>query len=276
MAGTFIYIPPAGGEGSDYWGNAVSSASNLPVSGAVTGEVVFVLDTATLYYWDGLAWQGLVDGLADVSGPASSTDGQLALFNLTTGKIIKAATGTGYVKSASGVASFQAVPIPVADGGTNSVAALNNNRLMQSSGGAVVEATAITASRALASDSNGIPVAATTTATELGYVNGVTSAIQTQINAKVSGPASATANAITRYDSTTGKLVKDSAVTIDDAGGMAFSTTTAAFKPPVLTTTQRDALTPSGGEMIFNSTNNRIEYYAAAPTSAWVSLSWGN
>lgn len=75
--------------------------------------------------------------------------------------------------------------LPVANGGTNSAAALNNNRVMQSSGGAVVEAAAITASRALASDANGIPVASTTTATELGYVNGVTSAIQTQLDAKV-------------------------------------------------------------------------------------------
>ena len=34
----------------------------------------------------------------------------------------------------------------------------------------------------------------------------------------VVGPASATDNAITRYDSTTGKLIQDSGVTIDDAG----------------------------------------------------------
>lgn len=44
---------------------------------------------------------------------------------------------------------------------------------------------ALTASRALASSAGGIPVAATTTSTELGYVNGVTSAIQTQIDAKL-------------------------------------------------------------------------------------------
>jgi len=44
--------------------------------------------------------------------------------------------------------------------------------------------TLITGSRALVSDSNGLPIAATTTATEIGYVSGVTSAIQTQLNAK--------------------------------------------------------------------------------------------
>lgn len=42
----------------------------------------------------------------------------------------------------------------------------------------------LTASRALATDTSKRLVSATTTATELGYVNGVTSAIQTQINTK--------------------------------------------------------------------------------------------
>lgn len=74
--------------------------------------------------------------------------------------------------------------LPIANGGTNSATTLNNNRVMKSSGGAVVEATAITANRAVVSDANGIPVHATTTDTEIGYVNGVTSAIQTQINTK--------------------------------------------------------------------------------------------
>ena len=43
----------------------------------------------------------------------------------------------------------------------------------------------LTASRALVSDSNGdVSVKSTTTSTEIGYVNGVTSAIQTQLDAK--------------------------------------------------------------------------------------------
>ncbi len=44
---------------------------------------------------------------------------------------------------------------------------------------------ATTASRALVSDASGFVTAATTTSTEIGYVNGVTSAIQTQINSKI-------------------------------------------------------------------------------------------
>lgn len=75
--------------------------------------------------------------------------------------------------------------LSVSKGGTSSTTALSNNRVMQSSGGAIVEAAAITASRALVSDVNGIPIAAAaTTTTEIGYLNGVTSSVQTQIDGK--------------------------------------------------------------------------------------------
>lgn len=53
--------------------------------------------------------------------------------------------------------------------------------------------TLITANRALASNANGLPVASTTTATELGYVSGVTSAIQTQLDGKQASDADLTA-----------------------------------------------------------------------------------
>ena len=58
--------------------------------------------------------------------------------------------------------------------------------------------------------------------TEFQYLNGVTSAIQTQLDSKgtgdVVGPASSTDNAIVRFDSTTGKLLQNSTATLDDNG----------------------------------------------------------
>jgi hypothetical protein len=54
--------------------------------------------------------------------------------------------------------------------------------LANDSTGKMSENAAITPDRAVASDANGQLVASTTTATELGYVSGVTSSIQTQIN----------------------------------------------------------------------------------------------
>lgn len=45
--------------------------------------------------------------------------------------------------------------------------------------------------------------------------------------------------------------------------------TTGAFMPPRMTTTQRDALTPSEGMMIYNTTTKQFEGYEDA---AWVDL----
>jgi hypothetical protein len=148
-------------------------------------------------------------GSGDVTGPSSSVDSEIALFSGTGGKTIKRATGSGYVKATSGVASYQAAPIPVADGGTNSTTALNNNRVIQSSGGRIQEAAAITASRALISDTNGIPTHSSVTTTELGYVSGVTSAIQTQLDAMVEKAG----------DTMSGALLANGGVDVTATGG---------------------------------------------------------
>lgn len=68
------------------------------------------------------------------------------------------------------------------------IATGSTNRLVVNDGstGALTDASAITASRALISDANGIPTHSTVTSTELGYVSGVTSAIQTQLGSKLS------------------------------------------------------------------------------------------
>lgn len=99
----------------------------------------------------------------------------------------KLASGTAnhvIINDGSGVLSSEAL-LAVSRGGTNSGTALNNNRVMVSSGGAIVEASAITANRALISDANGLPTHSAVTNTELGYLSGVTSAIQTQLDARV-------------------------------------------------------------------------------------------
>lgn len=74
--------------------------------------------------------------------------------------------------------------LPISKGGTNSGTALNNNRVIASIAGAIAEASAITAARALISDVNGIPTHSVVTATELAFISGVTSAIQTQFSGK--------------------------------------------------------------------------------------------
>lgn len=63
--------------------------------------------------------------------------------------------------------------------------------------------------------------------TEFQYLDGVTSDIQTQIDSinsdiadDVEGPASATDNAVVRFDGITGKLIQDSGVIIDDSNNI--------------------------------------------------------
>lgn len=65
-------------------------------------------------YWLVLAAKGDT-GSGDVTGPASSVDNEIALFNSTTGKIIKRATTTGMLRATSGV-------IAAASAGTDFVA----------------------------------------------------------------------------------------------------------------------------------------------------------
>jgi hypothetical protein len=110
--------------------------------------------------------------------------------------------------------------LPIANGGTNSSTALNNNRIMLSSAGSIIESAAITASRALVSDASGIPIASATTSTELGYVSGVTSAIQTQFSGKqdtITGAATTITSA---------NLTVSRAVVSDATGKIVVSTVT--------------------------------------------------
>lgn len=51
------------------------------------------------------------------------------------------------------------------------------------------------------------------------------------------------------------------ALIIQKNGNITMPTTTGAFSPPILTTTQRNALTPTAGMMIYNSTDNKHQGY---------------
>jgi hypothetical protein len=80
---------------------------------------------------------------------------------------------------------------------TIAAGAITNTKVNASAAIALSKLAATTASRALVSDGSGVITPATTTSTEIGYVNGVTSAIQTQIDAKASSASLASHEADT-------------------------------------------------------------------------------
>lgn len=130
---------------------------------ALTGSIVNAdVNASAAIAYSKLALTGSIIN-ADVNASAAIAYSKLAL----TGSIVNADVATGAAIARSKTATGTAYRIVAND-----------------SGGVMSENAALTASRALASDANGQPVAATTTTTELNYVNGVTSAIQTQLDAK--------------------------------------------------------------------------------------------
>lgn len=167
----------------------------LPVDDGTAGQVLST-DGSGVLSWISAGGGGVTS--VSASAPLASSGG--ATPNIT---ISQATTSTdGYLSSTDWNTFNNKEPaittLSIAKGGTNSSTALSNNRVMQSSGGAIVEAAAITAARALISDANGIPTHSATTSTELGYVSGVTSAIQTQINGKLTDPMTTNGDLITR------------------------------------------------------------------------------
>jgi hypothetical protein len=85
-----------------------------------------------------------------------------------------------------------------------------------------------------------------------------TAFVQQENATKVTGPSSATDNAIARFDGTTGKLIQNSLVTITDVGTMIFPSIT------------EQASTP--GQLQYNSTEDCLNFH---PSSAAVSQQLG-
>jgi hypothetical protein len=179
-----------------------------------------------------------------VNGFMSSTDKTTfdAATNLNTISTIVKRDSSGnfsagtITASLTGNATNVTGVVVVVNGGTNSSAALSNNRVMKSSGDAIIEAAAITAARALISDANGIPTHSNTTSTELGFVSGVTSAIQTQLGTKAN---------LTGGNTFTGKQVLTPTATVSgiNVGSLA-----------------GDPSAPVNGDIWYNSTENEFKF----------------
>jgi len=223
------------------------------VSAATQGAIYF--DTATnrlLFSENG----GAYVRVGNVTGPAAATDEALTRFDAATGRLLQ---NSAITLSDAGALTFPDDVRQVFNPGAN-VSGLNV--------GALAGDPATPINGDLWYDSAGNLLRA--------RVNGATITVGT---GDVIGPAGATDNAIARFDTATGKLIQNSAVTLDDTGVFAFvDDVRQTFNPGAnqsglnVGAVAADPGTPVNGDLWYNSTTNALR---ARINGATVSLGAG-
>jgi len=140
--------------------------------------------------------------------PQSVTAAAIADRNVTAAKLATGTATDGQILSYNGGNLQWATPADSPEVSADEVAETANHKIM--TGSERTKLADITAS-----------------STELNYLQGSTSSIQTQLDSKgnVNGPTSSVNNTLARFDGTTGKLLKNSAVIVDDTGSLTTTST---------------------------------------------------
>lgn len=159
-------------------------------------------------------------GSGDVVGPASATDNAITRFDSTTGKLIQNSSAT--LDDSGNLVTNGNVTATGTVGGSNLSGSNTGDQnvfgTISVSGQSNVVADTTSDTLTLAAGAN---IAITTDA----GTDTVTIAVTGMATGDVVGPGSATDNAIARFDSTTGKLIQNSAATVNDSGNIATSGT---------------------------------------------------
>lgn len=225
--------------------NAVTVArgGSNTINGATSYSLPRQYSAAKFKYIGGGLWL-VVASTVYTRGPTASVDSEIALFSGTTGDLLKRATTTGLLKATSGVLSAATAGTDYyAPGGTDVALA---------DGGTGASLTDPNADRILFWDDSAGQVTWLTVGTGL-TLTGTTLETSGGGSGDVVGPASATDNALARFDTTTGKLLQDSGVTLSDTAVLA-GILTAGFA--------------SGGSLNFDAGDVTITHSANALTFA--------
>jgi hypothetical protein len=161
-------------------GAAVFNANPTEIGGTVTS----VGGTGTV---QGLTLSGTVTSSGNLTLGGSLAD--VDLTSQVTGTLAVANGGSGATTASGALTNFgltaTATELNYTDGVTSAIQTQLNAKQATITGGATtITSSNLTTSRALVSDGSGKVAVSAVTSTEVGYLDGVTSNIQTQLNAK--------------------------------------------------------------------------------------------
>lgn len=136
-----------------------------------------------LYLYGGSSWSKKYFEATTASTGLTKVGFDVRLDSSAAGDGLGFSTGVLSVNVDGSTVELNADAVRLKDGG------ITDAKVNASAAIALSKLATVTASRALASDGSGVISASSVTSTELGYVSGVTSAIQTQLDAKARGSA---------------------------------------------------------------------------------------
>lgn len=127
------------------------------------------------------------DELASLSGVTSSIQTQLDSKASSASLSSHAAVSSGVhgvLGSLVGTSDSQTLTNKVIDANSNTISNLDNSNISSDAAIALSKLSTLAASKAIISDASGVMSASSVSSTELGYLSGVTSSLQTQLNSK--------------------------------------------------------------------------------------------
>lgn len=148
----------------------------------------------------------------------TGTDGSFVYEDALTSKFKLGALGSEV--EVADISSTQTLTNKTIDADNNTIVDIANANIASAAAIQFTKMEALTINRAVQTGASGFLEVSLVTNTELGYLSGVTSAIQTQLDAKLDDFTSTTDNALIRSDGATGEAVQDSGVILSDTDAM--------------------------------------------------------